>query len=167
MTLGVSLTTLQRQSWCFLCFSWLFSLGLEGIYSSSTKAALKAKRVRAYGGIATYILFIRKAKKGFSRAPSFHLKWSDQCHMATPPGDLPWPGGQPMSLVSPALAGGFFTTSATWEAFYLSRYRQNYIRKVFYKVKTTPSPSKWHKRTNLFFFLNVTDENNYRKMFDQ
>ena len=148
MTLGVSLTTLQRQSWCFLCFSWLFSLGLEGIYSSSTKAALKAKRVRAYGGIATYILFIRKAKKGFSRAPSFHLKWSDQCHMATPPGDLPWPGGQPMSLVSPALAGGFFTTSATWEAFYLSRYRQNYIRKVFYKVKTTPSPSKWHKRTN-------------------
>ena len=29
-----------------------------------------------------------------------------------PPGDLP----EPMSLMSPALAGGFFTTSATWEA---------------------------------------------------
>ena len=32
------------------------------------------------------------------------------------PGDLPDPGIEPTSLVSPALAGGFFTTSATWEA---------------------------------------------------
>ena len=31
------------------------------------------------------------------------------------PGDLPYPGIEPMSLVSPALAGGFFITSATWE----------------------------------------------------
>ena len=33
-----------------------------------------------------------------------------------PPGDLPNPGMEPVSLVSPALAGGFFTTSTTWEA---------------------------------------------------
>ena len=32
------------------------------------------------------------------------------------PGDLPNPGIEPMSLVPPALAVGFFTTSATWEA---------------------------------------------------
>ena len=32
-----------------------------------------------------------------------------------PPGDLPYPGIKPPSLTSPALAGGFFTTSATWE----------------------------------------------------
>ena len=32
------------------------------------------------------------------------------------PGDLPDPGIKPVSLMSPALAGGFFTTSATWEA---------------------------------------------------
>ena len=31
-------------------------------------------------------------------------------------GDLPDPGIEPTSLMSPALAGGFFTTSATWEA---------------------------------------------------
>ena len=31
-------------------------------------------------------------------------------------GDLPDPGVKPMSLASPALAAGFFTTSATWEA---------------------------------------------------
>ena len=32
-----------------------------------------------------------------------------------PPGDLPDPGIESTSLVSPALAGGFVTTSATWE----------------------------------------------------
>ena len=34
----------------------------------------------------------------------------------TPPGDLPDPGVQPMSLVSPTLAGVIFTISTTWEA---------------------------------------------------
>ena len=32
------------------------------------------------------------------------------------PGDLPNPGIEPVSLLSPALAGGFFTTSTTREA---------------------------------------------------
>ena len=32
------------------------------------------------------------------------------------PGDLPHPGIKPSSLTSPALAGGFLITSATWEA---------------------------------------------------
>ena len=32
-----------------------------------------------------------------------------------PPGDLPNPGIKPWSLMSPALAGGFFTTIATWK----------------------------------------------------
>ena len=31
------------------------------------------------------------------------------------PGDLPGPGIEPVSLMSPALAGGFLTTSAMWE----------------------------------------------------
>ena len=33
-----------------------------------------------------------------------------------PPGDLPHPGTEARSLMSPASASGFFTTSATWEA---------------------------------------------------
>ena len=33
-----------------------------------------------------------------------------------PPGDLPGPWIEPWSLMSSALAGGFFTTSAAWEA---------------------------------------------------
>ena len=32
------------------------------------------------------------------------------------PGDLPHPGIEPVSLMSSALVGRFFTTSATWEA---------------------------------------------------
>ena len=32
------------------------------------------------------------------------------------PGDLPYPGIKPAFLLSPALAGGFFTASTTWEA---------------------------------------------------
>ena len=37
----------------------------------------------------------------------FHSSWT-----------LPNPGIEVASLVSPALAGGFFTTSATWEVIY-------------------------------------------------
>ena len=37
-----------------------------------------------------------------------------------PPGDLPDPGIKPASLMSPALAGEFFTTSATWEALWIT-----------------------------------------------
>ena len=35
---------------------------------------------------------------------------------SAPPGDLPDPGIKPGSLMSPALASGFFTASVTWEA---------------------------------------------------
>ena len=38
-----------------------------------------------------------------------------------PPGDLPDPGIEPASLVSPALAGRFFTTSSTWEDGWINR----------------------------------------------
>ena len=34
----------------------------------------------------------------------------------SPPEDLPNPGVESMSFMSPALAGRFFTISATWEA---------------------------------------------------
>ena len=47
---------------------------------------------------------------GFSRQEY----WSGL--LRPPPGDLPDPGIKPPSLMSPALADGFCTTSATWEA---------------------------------------------------
>ena len=51
--------------------------------------------------------------KGFCRQEY----WSE---LPCPPsGDLPDPVIEPTSLMSPALAGGLFTTSATWEAPYI------------------------------------------------
>ena len=36
--------------------------------------------------------------------------------LCPPSGDLPYPGIKRASLMSPALTGGFFSTSAMWEA---------------------------------------------------
>ena len=47
-----------------------------------------------------------------------------------PPGGLPDPGTEPASPGSPALAGGFFTSSATWEA-------------PGMRVFRNPEPSDW------------------------
>ena len=44
-----------------------------------------------------------------------------------PPGDLPDPGIEPTSLMSPALAGRFFTTRITWEIHYLSEFTQTHV----------------------------------------
>ena len=49
---------------------------------------------------------------GFSR-PEY---WSGL--PCPPPRDLPNPGIKPVSIMSPALPGGFFTISASWEASY-------------------------------------------------
>ena len=57
--------------------------------------------------------------KGFSRQES----WSGL--LSLPPGDLPDPGTEPASLTSSALAGGFSTTSATWEALVIEEEKAN------------------------------------------
>ena len=67
----------------------------------------------------------------FSRAQLFGTLWTvarqaplsmgfsrQECWSGLPfpsPGDLPYPGIKPVSLMSPALAAGFFTTGATWK----------------------------------------------------
>ena len=43
-----------------------------------------------------------------------------------PPGGLPNPGIEPVSLVSPALGGGLFITSATWEGHSLTPKRASH-----------------------------------------
>ena len=44
------------------------------------------------------------------------------------PGDLPDPKTEPTSLMSPVLAGEFFTTGSTWEAYiYVCVYIYTYI----------------------------------------
>ena len=47
---------------------------------------------------------------------SMRFSRQEQWPSCPPPGDLPGPGIEPSSLMSPTLAGGFFTTGVTWEA---------------------------------------------------
>ena len=94
---------------------------------------------------------------GFSRQEY----WSIPGHglPCPPPGDLPHPGIKPASPVSPALAGVFFTTSATWEA-HVSGTSANLVIMVaehchkgknYTVVLTTLSPSF----TQMWFLANI------------
>ena len=65
-------------------------------------------RVQLFAILCTVAL-LSPLSMGFPR----HEYWSGQPFPS--PGDLPDSGIEPMSLMSPALAGGFFTTSATQE----------------------------------------------------
>ena len=55
-----------------------------------------------------------------ARQPPLSMGFSRQEYWSglprPPPGDLLEPGIEPTSLMSPTLAGEFFTTSVTWEA---------------------------------------------------
>ena len=71
-------------------------------------------------------------------APSLLCPWgfSRQEYLSglscPPPGDLPDPGIDPTSSVAPALAGGFFTTKATWQAqVYIYVYIHIYIGQIY------------------------------------
>ena len=43
------------------------------------------------------------------------------------PGDLPDPGSKPKVLISPSLTGGFFISSATWEALHFREPSPNVV----------------------------------------
>ena len=57
----------------------------------------------------------------------------------SPPGDPPNPGIEPTSLESPALAGGFFTTSTTWEANFHSSPTAYILSFIKQHLECTPS----------------------------
>ena len=72
----------------------------------------------------------------FSRVQLFMSLWNIPCQtslsmgfckqeywsglLCPPPGDLPDPGMEPTSLTSAALADGFFPTSSSWEALFIT-----------------------------------------------
>ena len=56
--------------------------------------------------------------------------------LCPPPGDLPDPGNQTHISYSPALAGGFFTTSTTWEA----PKRDQTLKRKRNEIRLAPSP---------------------------
>ena len=77
-----------------------------------------------------------------------------------PPGDLPNSGVEPMSLMSPALAGRLFTIIATWEAL---------IGISIPKMKFTRPESNIEKKFKYLFFSTITPppflpKNNHSKI---
>ena len=52
-----------------------------------------------------------------------------------PPGDLPNPGIEPASLMSPALAGKLFTTSTIWKAIFIME-----LDLILYNVNSAVDP---------------------------
>ena len=81
---------------------------------------------------------------GFSVRGIFQARMP-KCIAFPSPGDLPDPKTKPTSLISPALAGGFFITSMMWEA--LRKLTENQCslpkREVssLYTTETVPSSS--------------------------
>ena len=73
-----------------------------------------------------------------SRVFSRQEYWSGL--LCPPPGDLPDPGIKPVSLMSPALAGRFFTISTTWEA-------------VCDCVCVCTQSSQWHQQVRYSVFM--------------
>ena len=75
-------------------------------------ACMQASRFSSVLLFATLWTVVHQAplSMGFSREEY----WSEL--PCPPPVDLPDPGIEPASLMSPALAGRSFTTSTTWEA---------------------------------------------------
>ena len=72
-----------------------------------------------------------------SQAPlSMGLSWHEYYSGLPfpPPGDLSNPGIEPMSLMIPALAGRFFTTTTTWEAWVNCMVCEFYLSKAVTKV---------------------------------
>ena len=70
----------------------------------------------------------------------------------SPPGDLPEPRIEPTPLLSPALAGRLFTTSATWEA-------HNNVHKFQNNYAESKKPDK--KRVYDFIFLKILENTSY------
>ena len=67
-----------------------------------------------------------------------------------PPGDLPNPGIEPTSLVSPALAGEFFNTNTTWEALSYGSTALFFTTKIFTCLSVSvPLPSLFPQKVRL------------------
>ena len=102
--------------------------GCTGCSANITESenCICSPRNKAVTGMCAYV------PRHFSQVQLFATLWTvahqaplssgfsrQECCSGLPfpsPGDLPDPGIKPKSPMSPELAGGFFTTSVTWEA---------------------------------------------------
>ena len=103
-------------------------------WSGRRVTAMPKVFVRLLSSPSSYCLLPAYMLRHFSHARLFLTPWTVACHVSLsigfsrqeywsmlpcpPAGDLPDPGVEPVSLVSPALAGGFFTISDTFFFFF-------------------------------------------------
>ena len=98
-------------------------LNLRGIICRKWHLLLRRMSVRSWGaGMVNHFSCVRLCATLWTvtcQAP-LSMRFSRQEYRSglpyPSPGDLPDPGIEPVSLMSPALAGVFFTTGTTWEA---------------------------------------------------
>ena len=86
------------------------------------------------------------------------------------PEDLPNPGIKPTCLMSPALAGGFFITSTTWEAHIMNMYIYCFLNNFYAKaVRLLVTCFRTPKPNNIFwtsfYVINHLSTNNFKQIY--
>ena len=122
-SMDMSLSKLQelvmdREAWC---------VAIHGVAKSQTRLSDRTELMKKSVTSVMCVLFKPLSHVQFfaihwaaARQTPLSMEFSRQKYwsglLCPPPGHLPNPGMETASLKSPALAGRFFTTSATWEA---------------------------------------------------
>ena len=109
---------MDREAWC---------VAVHGVTKSQTRLSDRTELMKKSVTSVMCVLFKSLSHVQFfaihwaaARQTPLSMEFSRQKYwsglLCPPLGHLLDPGIEPMSLMSPALAGRFFTTSATWEA---------------------------------------------------
>ena len=104
------------------CLPSTWAWGAQDVFRAGKFSKKKHYKANKSACVLSHVsrvrLFVTSRSTARQAPPSMGLSrqeyWSGM--PCPPPGGLPDPGIEPRSLLPPALAGGFFTTSATWEA---------------------------------------------------
>ena len=111
-------------------FKIIFNDTVDPVYLNINKACMLSdySHVQLFATLWT-VAHQALLSMGFSRQEY----WSGQPF--PPPGDLPNSGIEPTSLTSPALAGRFFTASATWEVV-IRTFLNKIVKQGYYSVSS-------------------------------
>ena len=82
-------------------------------------------------------------KETFLSSPNVKVVYYWSGLSCPPPGDRPKAGNEPESFMSPALAGRFFITSATWEVHYFYTPRNAHLKGYLDNLQKRPDSSWW------------------------
>ena len=97
---------------------FLYLSGLQNAFPEYQDNLLRNQSVCVQAPLLSCVLLFATSWTGARQAP-LSMEFSRQEYWGglpfPSPGDLPDTGIEFKSLASPALAGGFFTTSATWD----------------------------------------------------